>query len=89
MLNRYGTEDRYMVITYMARDGKRYRNIGPVLARTKDFLHYYLAGTELSIDAIGYYTVRDYPLGTTEDQAFDFYISGFNELERAANAMMN
>jgi len=77
-------ETRYLVLSYLPTDSSRFQLEGPTLVETRDYIHFYLTGTRLPIDTFAYVLLREYPLGTTEEQATDFFIHGFNELLRAA-----
>lgn len=75
-------ETRYLVIAYLPQDARRLQLEGPILVETRDYVHFYLTGTKLQVETIAYVVVRDYPMGTTEDQATDFFINSYNELLR-------
>ena len=73
---------RYMVVAYLPASSRNFYLVGPVLVETRDYLHFYLAGTPLVLNAIGYHILREYPAGMTEEQALDFYYNSFIDLLR-------
>lgn len=83
MHNLTSFETRYLVIAYLPSGSCRFQLEGPVLVETRDYIHFYLTGTKLEVSTVAYVVVCEYQVGITEQQATDFFITGFNELLRA------
>ena len=86
MIHRFGSDDHYLVVNYLAEADHEYREIGPVLVNTHDYLTFYLTGASLPLHPIGYFVIHSFPNGTTEDQALDGYFGNYLQFERQGQA---
>jgi hypothetical protein len=82
-------ETRYLVIAYLPMDARRLQLEGPVLVQTRDYVHFYLTGTKLTVGTVAYIVIRNYQQGITEEQATHFYSQSFNDLMSEKLALEN